>query len=306
MSPSASSRSRQRAERLAALPMETTSARTPFFATGLPTLREIWMRRELVGLLVRRELRARYKGSSLGILWSLIKPLAQLLVYYFAIGQILGAARSIPSFAIFVFIGLTAWTLATEIITSGTRAIVDNAGLVKKVTLPREIFPLAAVGGALVNLGIQLVVLLGAMIALGQFPLTWNALWVIPALVLIVTFCSAIGVMLSALNVYLRDIQHLVEVVLIVAFWISPIVYAYSFVSRLAPGWLLQVYLLNPITLGVLGMQRALWVAGAGVPGSFPAHLGLRIVVAFLISAALLWISHRIFQKLQGNFAQEL
>jgi len=303
--PSSNSRA-ERVQRLSALPMAVTNARVAFFSSGLPTIREIWRRRELVGLLVRRELRARYKGSSLGILWSLIKPLAQLLIYYFAIGQILGAARSIPSFAIFVFIGLTAWTLATEIITSGTRAIVDNAGLVKKVTLPREIFPLAAVGGALVNLGIQFVVLLGAMIAFGQFPLSWGALWVIPSLALIVIFCSAIAVLLAALNVYLRDIQHLVEVVLIVAFWISPIVYAYSFVSKLAPAWLLQAYLVNPITLGVLGMQRALWVAGAQVPGSFPPHLGLRILVVFLISAGLLWVSHRIFQKLQGNFAQEL
>jgi len=286
--------------------METTSARIPFFATGFPTVREIWRRRELVGLLVRRELRARYKGSSLGILWSLIKPLAQLLIYYFAIGQILGAARSIPSFAIFVFIGLTAWTLATEIVTSGTRSIVDNAGLVKKVTLPREIFPLAAVGGALVNLGIQFVVLLGAMIAVGQFPLSWGALWVVPSLALIVTFSTAIAMLLAALNVYLRDIQHLVDVVLIVAFWISPIVYAYSFVSNLSLGWLLQAYLLNPITLGVLGMQRALWAAGSGVPGNFPPQLGLRILVAFLISVLLLWVSHRVFQKLQGNFAREL
>jgi len=299
-------RSGDRAARISALPMEMTSARIPFFASGLPTVREIWRRRELVGLLVRRELRARYKGSSLGIVWSLIKPLVQLLVYYLAIGQILGAARSIPSFAIFVFIGLTTWTLATEIITSGTRSIVDNAGLVKKVTLPREIFPLAAVGSALVNLGIQFIVLLAAMIAIGQFPLSWGALWLFPSLLLIVTFSSAIGLLLSAVNVYLRDIQHLVEVVLIVAFWTSPIVYAYSFVSTLQLGWLLQVYLLNPITLGVLGMQRALWVAGAGVPGAFPPHLGQRILIAFVISAVLLWVSHRIFQKLQGNFAQEL
>lgn len=298
--------SSDRAQRIGALPMEITSDRIPFFSSGFPTVREIWKRRELVGLLVRRELRARYKGSSLGILWSLIKPLAQLLVYYFAIGQILGAARSIPSFAIFVFIGLTTWTLATEILTSGTRSIVDNAGLVKKVTLPREIFPLAAVGSALVNLGIQFVVLVVAMIALGQFPLGWGALWVIPSLVLVVTFCSAIAILLSALDVYLRDIQHLVEVVLIVAFWTSPIVYAFSFVSTLPLGWVLEVYLLNPITLGVLGMQRSLWVAGAGIPSAFPAHLGLRILIAFLISCVLLWVSHRVFQKLQGNFAQEL
>lgn len=306
MNESDSRASRDRFARIAALPMEVTSATIPFFSSGLPTIREVWARRELVGLLVRRELRARYKGSSLGIIWSLIKPLVQLLVYYFAIGQILGAARLIPSFAIFVFIGLTAWTLTTEIINSGTRSIVDNGGLVKKVTLPREIFPLAAIGGAIVNLGIQFVVLLAAMLAVGEFPFTWRVLWVIPSLVLIVTFSSAVAVLLAALNVYLRDIQHLVEVVLIVAFWASPIVYSFGFVSTLSLGVWLQVYLLNPITLGVLGMQRALWVAGANLPSSAPSHLDLRILIALVISATLLWISLRVFQKLQGNFAQEL
>jgi len=77
-------------------------------------------------------------------------------------------------------------------------------------------------------------------------------------------------------------------------------------VSNLSLGWALQLYLVNPITLGVLGMQRALWVAGADLPRSFPPELGPRILVALLISAMLLWISHRVFQKLQGNFAQEL
>ncbi len=286
--------------------MESVGATIPFLSSNLPEVRKIWMRRELVGLLVRRELRARYKGSSLGIVWSLIKPLVQLLVFYFAIGHVLGAARLIPSYAIFVFIGLTVWTFATEIITSGTRSILDNAGLVRKVAVPREIFPLAAIGGAVVNLGIQFIVLLAAMLAIGEFPVTWEILWVFPSLLLVVTFCSAIAILLAALNVYFRDIQHLVEVVLIVAFWASPIVYAFSFVSSLPLGGWLQVYLLNPITLGVLGMQRALWTAGADLAGMFPPQLGLGILIAFAVSLILLWISLRAFQKLQGNFAQEL
>lgn len=296
----------QRLQRISKLPMRVVSAKSPFLRGEMEAIREVWSRRELVGLLVRRELRARYKGSSLGVVWSLVKPLVQLLVYYFAIGQVLGASRLIPSFAIFVFIGLTAWTLSTEIINSGTRSIIDNSGLVRKVFVPAEVFPLAGIGGALVNLAIQLIVLFAVMIAVGQFPLGWGILWILPSLALLVIFSSAIAFLLGAVNVFFRDIQHLVEVVLIVAFWVSPIVYSYQFVSTLPIGAWLQVYLLNPITLAVLGMQQGLWVAGRDLPESAPENLDWMILIAIVLSSVLLWFSLRVFRRLQGNFAQEL
>lgn len=279
-----------------------------WFRGSWSSVREIWGRRELLVLLVRRELRARYKNSNLGILWSLFRPIAQLLIYYFAIGQILGAARSIPAFGIFVFIGLTGWTVFTEIVTNGTKSIIDNRGLVKKIYLPREIFPLASVGGALVSLGIQLVILAAAMIVFGQFPLSWNLLWVVPSLLLIICFGTAVALLLSALNVYFRDFEHLVEVVLIVIFWASPIVYSYQFVaSALAEHtWLRELYLANPITLGILGLQRGFWAAGAGDAGNWPPDLLIRMVIVSAASLVFLWVTQRIFARLQGNFAQEL
>lgn len=299
---------RLREERIASLPMETTGQPPRFFAGTLRSIAEIWSRRELLVLLVRRELRARYKNSSLGVVWSLIRPLAQLLIYYFAIGQILGAARAIPSFAIFVFIGLTGWTLFTEIVTNGTKSIVGNAGLIKKVYLPREIFPLASVGGALFNLAVQFIILIGALLIFGEFPLTFNVLWVVPSLLLIVMAGSAIALLLSAVNVYFRDFEHLIEVVLIVLFWASPIVYSFNFVSAFtdANPVLREVYLANPVTLGVLGMQRALWSAGTVDPANWPPELGLRMLIAFGAMVVLLWLSQRVFARLQGNFAQEL
>lgn len=299
---------REREERIGSLPMEITGRAPRFFSGSLRSLAEIWSRRELLVLLVRRELRSRYKDSSLGIVWSLIRPLAQLLIYYFAIGEILGAARSIPSFAIFVFIGLTGWTLFTEIATNGTKSIVSNAGLIKKVYLPREIFPLASVGGALFNLAIQFVILLAAMVVFGQFPLSLNVLWVFPSLLLIMMAGTAIALLLSAINVYFRDFEHLVEVVLIVLFWASPVVYSYNFVSSMAQAHsvLQEIYLANPVTLGILGMQRALWAAGSADPTNWPPELGLRMLIAFGVMLVLLWLSQRVFARLQGNFAQEL
>jgi len=306
MSDSAAS---ERAARIALEPLRPVGHPAGFVSGTLASVREVFAHRELLGLLVRRELRARYKDSSLGIVWSLIRPLTQLLIYYFAIGGILGLARQIPSFAIFVFVGLTAWTLFTEIVSAGTTSIVSNAGLVKKVYLPREIFPLASVGGALFNFGVQFAILLAATAVFGEFPLTPDLIYAPLAVLVILAFGTALALLLSAVNVYLRDIQHLVEVAIVVLFWASPIVYGFSFVhSAIGDSPLMQVYLANPMTLAVLGMQKALWLAGTtdAVGPNWPDDLGVRLLVALAASLLLLWLGQRVFARLQGDFAQEL
>ncbi len=271
-------------------------------------VREILAHRELLGRLVSRELRAKYKNSSLGILWSLIRPLAQLLIYYIAIGQFLGAARSIPDFAIFVFTGLTVWGLYSEIVSAGTSSILSNSGLVKKVYVPREIFPLATVGGALFNFVVQFVILIGATIVAGKPPLHPALLYAPMSVILVVILGTAFALVLSALNVYLRDVQHLVEILLLVFFWASPIVYSMGFVNNALQGsWLEEVYLANPVTLAIIGMQKAMWVAGTNDPAQYwPDYLLLRMVIALVVSLVVLWVAQRVFSRLQGNFAQEL
>lgn len=274
----------------------------------IQSIRELAAYRRLLGLLVSRELRAKYKGSSLGIVWSLVRPLAQLLIYYVAIGQFLGAARSIPQFAIFVFTGLTVWGLYSEIVSAGTTSVIANAGLVKKVYLPREIFPLAAVGGALFNFVVQFFVLVAATLVLGQVPLHVDLLYVPLSIALILVIATALALVLSALNVYLRDVQHLVEIFLLIFFWASPITYSMGLVNNVLHGsWLEELYLANPVTLAVLGMQKAMWVAGSEDPTQYwPPNLPLRMLIALVIGVVFLWIGQRIFSRLQSNFAQEL
>lgn len=291
------------------LPFLDVSTKTGVFRGFGASMRDIWSRRELLNRLVKRELKARYKDSSLGVVWSLLRPLVQLMIYYFAIGQILGAARGTPDFGIFVFIGLTMWALYSEIISGSTTSIIANSGLVKKVYLPREIFPLAAVGSALVNFGIQVIVLIAGIFILSTFP--WSAdLLLAPAGVLVLlTFGTAFGLLLAALNVYLRDVQHFVEIYVLIFFWASPIVYPFTFVhNALGGNWLEQLYLCNPVTVAILAAQKALWAAGASPESGqyWPPDLELRLVIMFGISLILLWASQRIFARLQGNFAQEL
>jgi len=269
------------------------------------TVRAIIDRRDLLFLLVQREFKARYKDSSFGVLWSLIRPLAMLLIYYVAVGKFLGAERHIPEFAIYVFSGLTAWSLFSEIISAGTGSIVNNAGLIKKVDLPREIFPLSAIGTALVNFGIQFVVLLIATFALGAPP-RLDALWLVPiSVIVITTYALGITLLLSAWNVYLRDIQHLVDIALLVLFWASPITYSYAMVHDvLKGGFLEQVFLANPVTPAVLAFQHGMWSPGAS--DTIPGDLGWRLLATFVLSLILVAVGQRVFSRLEGNFAQEL
>lgn len=269
------------------------------------TLRDIFARREMLDLLVKRDIKARYKDSALGFLWALVRPLILLAIYFVVLGQFLGAARGIPDFAIFIFTGLTAMALFQEIAVGGTGSIIANGGVVKKVYMPREIFPLAATGSAIFNFLIQLAVLLVATLIAAKPPLHWEIVYAIPSLALILVYGIAFALFFSAVNVYLRDVQYLVEVATMLLFWLSPVVYSWQMASSIiANPLLLEVYTNNPLTLAILGFQRAFWVAGDVLPQ--PAHLVLRMLIAFLIGVVLLLLSHRVFVRLQGNFAQEL
>lgn len=270
---------------------------------------DVYRHRQVLGLLVKRDIKARYKNSALGVLWTLIKPLTQLLMYYVVMGLFLGAAKGIPQFAVYIFTGLTIFSLFNEILSSATGSVVSNSGLIKKVYLPREVFPLASVGVAIFNFAVQLLVLILASLFFGTFKWSAELLYFFPSLLVIVTYGLAFGLLLSALNVYLRDIQYITEVVLMFVMWGSPIVYTWSMVTGVfaAPGmpsWLMDFYTNNPLTLAVIGFQRTFWQAGTDLYG--PSDLGLNLLVAFVVGLVLLWISHYIFDKLQGNFAQEL
>lgn len=295
-----------RFDRLAVTPMRTVGAvgglsPRAIFASG----REIFAHREMLDLLVKRDLKARYKDSALGFLWALARPLVQLAIYFVVLGHFLGAARGIPDFAIYVFTGLTAMGLFQEIAVGGTGSVLANAGLVKKVYMPREVFPLASTGSALFNFGIQFVVLIAATILVGAIPVHADIVYAIPSLLVILVYGLAFALFFSAINVYLRDIQYLVEVATMLLFWMSPVVYSWQMVQNIiANPVALEIYTNNPLTLAILGFQRAFWVAGDALPS--PPLLAVRLLVALVVGLVLLFVAHRVFLRLQGNFAQEL
>lgn len=303
------------AVRVRDLPLERVSVPTTFWRGFGSTAVEIWGYRELLAQLIRKELKVKYKDSVLGLFWTLLRPLLYLLVYSIAIGYFLGSSRSIPDFGVYLFTGLLAWNLFTDIVGGCTGVIVGNAGLVKKVYFPRELFPLSVVGAALVNFCLQLVVLLIGYGATQQWPHPQNFGLVLPALAVLIVFATSLGLILAASNVYLRDVTYLVDVALLLWFWMTPIVYDWTKVhSQLVTGhhhlnWLFQIYLANPAAAVVLAFQRALWPGGLTQKGSafyYPGDLYLRLGIIFVVSLALLWFAQRLFARSQGNFAQEL
>lgn len=294
-----------RATALADQPLRTAGPRLGFASGTWSSIKDIASQRELLGMLIRRELKARYKDSTLGFLWTLMRPLAMLLIYYVALGQFMGAARDIPDFAIFIYAGLTAWGFFSEAMAAGTGSVVANSGLVKKVYLPREVFPLSAIGSALFNFGVQLVILILATIVAGHFPTGSRWGYFVLGTMIIVLYGTALALILSAWNVYLRDIQYLVEIFVMIFFWVSPIVYSWQLFTGVVESKIIQeIYLANPITLAVLGFQKTFWTSGDDKP--FPDDMYTRMGIAILVGIALLWLCQRVFARLQANFAQEL
>jgi len=281
-------------------------------------LKDLWANRELLILLTRSELKVKYKNSVLGYVWSMLNP-ALVLAIYFVVFKII-AKNYQPNFAIWLFAGLLVWNLFNVAAMSATSVVVGKAGIVKKVAFPRELLALSVVGVALVLFAIQVVVLVVAMLIFGVSP-DWSMVAILPlALVTLVTFTGAISIFLSAVNVYLRDTQHLTEVLMMAWFWGTPIVYTFGQISgELAkyPSlmWMKYVFLSNPITPITMTFQRAIYgrtqythagnvyhvLPNWGV-GSYAGLLG----VVLAVSIGLFLLALIVFGRLEGNFAEEL
>lgn len=279
-----------------------------------PRLRELLANREVLVNLIRKELKVKYTASVLGAVWSLLNPVVFLAVFTFVV-EILG--NLITDFPVFLLSGLLAWNFLANALHAGSRSVIDNANLVKKMAFPREILPLAAVGVALFDFVLQSTVLL-AFIAVSGHGVDLVTLWLYPlAIIVLIAFATALTLWVAALNVRYRDVGHLLSLALLVWFWFTPIVYQGALVQQkleavrvlATDAWTL--YLLNPVAVIVFGFQRALY--GVTAPGDDPVlpamtlgMLTLLVLVALVMSLVLLLLAWRSFFHRSGDFAEEL
>ncbi len=197
---------------------------------------DVVRQRYLLRLLVRREISARYQGSALGLLWSYVNPLSQFLIYYVVIGLLLGLHEDVPNFAIHMFCGIIIVHFFNETFNAGTRSIVRNKSLVRRMALPREMFPVASMLVSAYHVLPQLVILLVACVAYGWTPDPAGAAALVLALAIIMTLGTALALVFSAANVFFRDFSNVVNILTNLVRFGVPMIYPYSLVEeRLGP-----------------------------------------------------------------------
>lgn len=258
--------------------------------------------------LTLRELRSRYKKSFLGWSWSLLNPLSTVIVYSIVFSFLLkipvprGDPSGLKNFATFLLCGLLPWNYLSNGMNASMGALIGNANLIKKVYFPREVFVVSAIGSLLVSFLIELGVLAAILLLLGNMVLPW-----IPVVLVIVViqsfFVLGIGFLLSVLNVYFRDVQHLVSIALMALFYSAPIVYPISLVPKHADLWgmsipLRELYNLNPLVVLVECYRDAMYDL------RFPPFLSLLYLIGW--SIVLMAIGLAVFQKLDRRLAEEV
>jgi ABC-2 type transport system permease protein len=280
-----------------------------------PRIREILARREVLLNLVRKELKVKYVSSALGAIWSLLNPVVFLAVFSF-VTKITGLA--VPDFPIYLLSALLGWNLFTTSVTNAARSVIDNGNLVKKVAFPREVLPLSSVGVALVDYVLQMAVLLLYMLVIGHSVPASSLLLFPLAFLALLAFTMALSFLIAAINVRYRDTQHLLNLGLLVWFWITPIVYAEWLVQdhlqpiHVAGTNAFRLYLLNPLADIAIGFHRALYgietapdgtrVLATFTDGTVALLLGF-VLVASVVALRITW---KIFFDLSGDFAEEL
>ena len=281
---------------------------------------DLWKSRGLLAALIQKEIIIRYRGSFLGFAWTLIQPLIQLAVYGLVIGVFLGNSKGIPNYPLYLFLGIMMWGLFSETVVRGTSSIQTNAPLVKKIYFRREMLPLSVAGVAVVNLVFSLVVVLISYLYTNSWPEAANLPYVIPALLLILLPGIGLGLLLSALNVFAKDVLFIVEVAIMLLFWVVPVLYpvelALAGLDKIgAPAWASTIYLHNPLTMGIICWREALMpVNGAENAASsvmsqsdvLSSWHSPQLFISIVISLGFVWVSQRIFNRLQRTFAAQL
>ena len=270
----------------------------------------VFKNRYLLRLLVQREISARYQGSFLGLIWSYINPLAQFAIFYFIMGKLVGLGDRTENFAIHVFAALVVVHFFTETFSAGTRSIVRNKSLVRKLAMPREMFPVATMLVSLYHVLPQLLILVIACVVTGWQPDPVGMAAFALAMAIIVILGTALALMFSAANAFFGDFGNFVAILTNVVRFSVPMIYPYTLVQDRFNGFE-QLYLANPIADAVLLIQRAFWVGTTSDPElvaqtDLPPHLFERGAVAVVGALVVLGIAQLVFSRLQDKIPERL
>lgn len=253
--------------------------------------KDLYNYRELLKTNIKKDVGGKYKKSVLGVLWSFVNPLLQIVVYAFVFQVILKS--NIENYAVYLCCGLIPWQYFSSVVLRGAAVIVDNGNIIKKVYFPREILPISLVASEGVNFLISTIIILGFVI-FGGIGLSWNILWYF--LIVAIQFIVSIGIsfIVSSLTVYFRDLLHLLGILIQLLFYATPIVYSMSAV----PSNLQWIVKINPMAYLIDAYRNIFYNK---MPPNFSG-----LLIALGMGIVLCIAGYFLFTKLEKRFAEEL
>ena len=244
----------------------------------------------LVKHLAKREIIVRYKQSFLGFLWVILNPFLQMLIMSFVFSYVFKFKMPGVPYPVFMYAGLLPWMFFLNGVTSSMNALVDGSGLLKKIYFPREVLLLAAILAKAFDLMLSFVVFFGLVLYF-QIPITWHALLFIPIFLIQMLFVLGIGMILSVLNLYYRDVQYLVTLIMTLLFYLTPVIYQ----VEAFPEQYRWIFKFNPLSVFINAYRQLL------LAYDLPSWGSLGIGVLILVGIFL--IAYRFFKKMEGTFA---
>ncbi|MCZ4497670.1 MAG: hypothetical protein JWQ74_223 [Marmoricola sp.] len=272
---------------------------------------EVYHQRYLLRLIVGRQLAQQYAASLLGLLWSYIQPGMRFGIYFFVFGVVLTGHKTTENFALHLFSGMVFVSYFSDSWSAGTKSVRSNRSLLLKMRMPREIFPIASIVVALYHAGPQIIFLIICCAIVG-----WNFSFAaigaaLLGLAILVVFAMAMALFFSALNVFYKDFQNIVTTFTQFLHFVVPMMYAYSFIAKLADSHpiVYQLYMANPLVEAVLLMQRAFWyptLNNTKLSAEFPADMYERGFIMLALSLVLLYLAQKFFTRLESKFPERL
>jgi ABC-type polysaccharide/polyol phosphate export permease len=250
-------------------------------------LRDTYRYRELIWALALKELKIRYKRSVLGFLWALLNPLLYMIVLTFVFSQLMAA--NVPHYGVFVFCAILPWTFFSQSLSYAAESIVGNADLIKKVRVAKLVFPVAAVVSNMINFLLSLIPL-ALIVLVMRHPFYWTWLYLPVPLLALTIFTLGATFFFAAANVYYRDISHILQIVLQVVFYLTPVLYS----QKMLPAKYRVVLKLNPLTYMVNGFRLGVY------DGLLPQWTS--IFASFFCAFLMLYIGFKLFRKYQNDF----
>ena len=258
----------------------------------MKVFKELYAYRELLKTNVKKDIRGKYKASFLGVLWSFINPLLQVLVYAIVFPYIMKVQT--PNYLIFLICGIIPWTWFTTAISQGTTCITNNGNLIKKVYFPREILPISVVTSGLVNFLISCIIIV-LFVLFGGLGISWHIIFLPLIAIVQYVFTLALILLLGAFNVYVKDVEYIVAFIINMLFYATPILYS---IDMFNGSWIMWLFRLNPLA-HIINAYRDIFYVHT-IP-----QLG-NLMVLFGIGIVALVLCYTIFKKLEKKFAEEI